>query len=142
MTEQRPYQLERRSREQQFIRTGTEILAVGFGGLNWLATQYAAAMMRHAPYLSGRIIAHVYQPFAWFWWQHRWANNALRIGNHIVLLAPMWRFCEHLVLYPMLVLGAIGSVCALFLMSPRQAADLHGSASWATTPEIQKAGLL
>jgi hypothetical protein len=98
--------------------------------------------MGYPPFLDGRIIAHIYQPLGWLWWEHKWPENGLRIGNRIVWLAPIWRSCERLVIYPMLVLGGVAALCALFLMKPRQAADLHGSATWADAAEIEKAGLL
>lgn len=141
MTEQAPYR-QRGQDGRKCLRIASEVLFVAMIALNWLATQYAATTMLYAPFLNGRIVAHVYQPFAWFWWQHYWPNNGLRIGNHIIWLAPMWRFCEHLAMYPMLALGGIALVTAVVLMQPHQAADLHGSASWASTEEIEQAGLL
>lgn len=97
--------------------------------------------MHYPPFLSGRLAAHIYQPFAWWWWQHRWPHSALQIGNHVIFLAPMWRVCEHLVIYPMLVLGGIAALCSLVVIKPHAAADLHGSATWASSREITKAGL-
>lgn len=142
MTEQAPHRLERQSANRKFIRLASEVLALWFVAVNWLVTQRAAAVLRYTPFLSGRVIGHLYQPFGWYWWQHKWPDNAIRIGNRIILLAPMWRSCEHLVIYSMAVLGALTGVCALFLMGPRQAADLHGSATWADESEIRKANLL
>jgi type IV secretory pathway TraG/TraD family ATPase VirD4 len=142
MTEQAPYRLERQSANHKFIRLASEVLAVWFVVVNWAATQWTAAVLRYAPFLSGRLIGHLYQPFGWYWWQHRWADNAVRIGNRIILLGPMWRSCERLVIYSILVVGLLMAVCALFVMSPRQAADLHGSASWASESEIREANLL
>jgi hypothetical protein len=140
--EQTPYRQRRQSPERNFLRATSKLAVLGFVAFNWLATQRAAAVMDYAPFLGGRLIAHIYQPFAWLWWQHRWSNNALRLGTHIVFLAPVWRSCEHVVIYPMLVLSGIAGLCAFFLMTPQQAADLHGSAAWANNQEIIKAGLL
>jgi len=141
MTEQAPYRLHGSSVDRQFTRVTSVALAFGLVGLNWLATQRAAAAMGYAPFLTGRLIAHIYQPLAWWWWQHRWPQSAVRIGNHIVFLAPIWRVCDHEVIYPMLILGAMAGLWGLFLMKPRHA-DLHGSASWADAAEMKRAGLL
>ena len=141
MTEQAPYRLHGSSVDRQFTQVTSVALALGWVGLNWLATQRAAAAMGYAPFLTGRLIAHIYQPLAWWRWQHRWPQSAVRIGNHIVFLAPIWRVCDHEVIYPMLILGAMAGLWGLFLMKPRYA-DLHGSASWADAAEMKRAGLL
>jgi hypothetical protein len=142
MTEQAPHRLQAQSSvDRDFIRVATVALAAGLLALNWLATQRAAATMRYAAFLNGRIAAHIYQPFAWWWWQHRWPQGALRVGNRILFLAPIWRACDHEVIYPMLILGAIAALCGVFLMKPRRA-DLHGSATWADAAEMKRAGLL
>jgi hypothetical protein len=141
MTEQAPHRLQAQSVDRDFIRVASVALAAGLVTLNWLATQRAAATMCYAAFLNGRIAAHIYQPFAWWWWQHRWPQSALRIGNRILFLAPIWRACDHEVIYPMLILGAMAGLCGLFLMKPRHA-DLHGSASWADAAEMKRAGLL
>jgi hypothetical protein len=141
MTEQAPHRLQAQSVDRDFLRVASVALAAGLVTLNWLATQRAAATMRYAAFLNGRIAAHIYQPFAWWWWQHRWPQSALRIGNRILFLAPIWRACDHEVIYPTLILGAIAALCSVFLMKPRRA-DLHGSATWADAAEMKRAGLL
>ena len=141
MTEQAPHRLQAQSVERDFIRVASVALASGLITLNWLATQRVAATMRYAAFLNGRIAAHIYQPFAWWWWQHRWPQSAVRVGNRILFLAPIWRVCDHEVIYPMLILGAMAGLWGLFLMKPRHA-DLHGSASWADAAEMKRAGLL
>ena len=141
MTEQAPHRLQGQSIGRDFIRVTSVALALGLLGLNWLATQRAVATMRYAAFLNGRVVAHIYQPFAWWWWQHRWPQGALGVGNRVLFLAPLWRTCDNEVIYPMLILGAIAGLCGLFLMKPRQA-DLHGSATWADAAEMKRAGLL
>jgi hypothetical protein len=141
MREQAPHRLQAQSVDRDLIRVASVALAAGLLALNWLATQRAAATMRYAAFLNGRIAAHIYQPFAWWWWWHRWPQSALRIGNRILFLAPIWRACDHEVIYPMLILGAIAALCGVFLMKPRQA-DLHGSATWADAADMKRAGLL
>jgi hypothetical protein len=116
-------------------------LAAALVALNWLATQRAAVALQYAAFLNGRIAAHLYQPFAWWCWQHSWPQGALRIGNRILFLAPLWSTCDHEVIYPMLILGAIAGLCGVVLMKPRRA-DLHGSATWADAAEMKRAGLL
>src|SRR5690349_3962446 len=116
MIERAPHRLERQSTGRKFIRLASEVLALAFVATNWIATQYAAAVMRYVPFLSGHLIGHLYQPFGWYWWEHLWPRNGLRIGNRILFLAPVWRNCEHLVLYPLLTLGGITALCALFLL--------------------------
>jgi hypothetical protein len=142
MTESTPYRQQSDSRGHKFLRIGSEVTAAGLVAVNWFATQLAARTMYYPVFLDGRIVAHIYQPFAWFWWQHRWPQNALRIGNRLVYLAPLWRTCEHTVLCSMLVLGGVGALCSLFLVPRRRTADLHGSAAWAGTTEIVEAKLL
>jgi hypothetical protein len=142
MIEQTPYRQQRETKGRKFLRIESEVLTVGLMVFNWFATQWAARVMYYPVFLDGRIVAHVYQPFAWFWWQHRWPHNTLRIGNRLVYLAPIWRTCEHTVIYPMLLVGGIAALCSLFLVQQRQPADLHGSATWASAAEIIEAGLL
>jgi hypothetical protein len=142
MTESTPYRQQRETKDRRFLRIGSEVLGVGLVVFNCFATQYAAAEMHYASFLSGRMIAHLYQPFAWWWWQHYWPHNALRIGNRVIFLAPMWKVCEHLVIYPLLVLGVVGGLIGVLLNQRQAPADLHGSASWADAAEIKKASLL
>jgi hypothetical protein len=141
MTEQAPYRLNGRSSQQLFLRRASEGLVLGLVAINSLATQCAASALHYPPFLTGRIAGHLYQPFAWAWWQYRWPHSALQVGTRVVLLGPLWTACEHLVLYALLGLGALAGIASLFFMQPRAAADLHGSATWADAKEITKAGL-
>jgi len=142
MNEQAPYRLQREPAARKFMRLASEALALGLVGFNWLATQRAAAALHYPRFLNGRLAAHVYQPFAWWWWQHRWPQSALQIGQHVILLAPMWRACERQVIYPMLALGLAAGLYGEALMTHRPLADLHGSATWADLAEMKRAGLL
>ncbi len=142
MTEQAPYRLQRKPAGRKFMCLASEALAVCLVGFNWLATQRAAAALHYPGSLNGRMAAHIYQPFAWWWWQYRWPQSALQIGRHVILLAPMWRACEHQVIYPMLALGLAAGLCGAALMTRRPPADLHGSATWADKAEMKRAGLL
>jgi type IV secretory pathway TraG/TraD family ATPase VirD4 len=142
MTEQTPYRQQRVSANSAHLRIGCIILAAGLVAFNWLATQWAAAVMRYPEFLNGRIVGLMYQPFAWYWWQHRWPHNVVQIGHRMILLSRVWTICERLVLFPLLALAGVGALYALIVMQPQQKADLHGSATWATTQEVEKAGLL
>ena len=142
MTEQTPYRLQRRTSLRNFVRWASEALGICFVGFNWLVTQHAAAAMHYPAFLNGRIVGHLYQPLAWWWWQSHWPYSALRIGHRIILLQPMWRACERQVVFPMVALGAIAALYAALLAKQRTPADLHGSATWASAQEIKRAGLL
>src|SRR5262249_29610533 len=136
MTEQAPHRLQAQSVDRDFIRVASVTLAASLVTLNWRATQRAAAARRHAGFLNARIASHSHQQCGWWWWQHSWPQGALRIGNRILFLAPIWRACDHEVIYPMLILGAIAGLSGVFLMKPRRA-DLHGSATWADAVEMK-----
>jgi hypothetical protein len=106
-------------------------------GLNWIATERAAAVMHYAPFLSGRLVAHVYQPFAWWSWEARWPHAALQVGRSIIPLQPIWHTCEYGVLGPLLVMGGIAVFISGILTKWRRTSDLHGTAGWARKSEIR-----
>jgi type IV secretion system protein VirD4 len=111
-------------------------------------------MLSFAPQLNGRIItlaaprglgrplAHIYQPFAWWWWQARYPHAVVQIGRSVIALQPLWRWCENVVLYPLAGLGVVLGLISAVLVKWRGTADLYGSASWACRPDIKRAGLL
>jgi hypothetical protein len=142
MIERAPHRLEQGFTSRRLLRLGTKILAGGFIATNCLATQRAAAGMHYPAWLSGRLIGRVYQPFAWWGWMRSWPDGGVRIGSRIVALAPLWRSCEHLAVYPVLGFGILGALIAVLLNRRQAPADLHGSACWADTTEIKKAELL
>lgn len=143
MTEQTPYRLRHDSAGRSFLRYGSIGLAIAAVALNWWATQIVAAHLSFAPYLNGRIVGHLYQPFAWWWWQHRWPSGfVVPVGHFGVPIEATWKGCEHLVIYPLLALGVVGGLIGVLLNEQQAPPDLHGSASWADAAEIKKAGLL
>jgi hypothetical protein len=143
MTEQTPYRLRRDTAGRRFLRYGSIALAISAVTLNWWVTQSVAAGFGFAPYLSGRMVGHLYQPFAWWWWQHRWPSGFMvPVGDFGVPIEMIWKRCEHLVIYPLFALGVVGGLIGVLLNHKQTPADLHGSASWADAAEIKKAGLL
>ena len=120
--------------------------ATGFGilllvGFNWLATQYIASRFRYQPGLGAAIIrigrTPVYQPFAWCIWGFR---NCTSRDDRI--RKPLFEG-------EMIVLGgSVLSLVAFFFAANRRARqlsenaeDLHGSARWATSDDVQSTGL-
>ena len=137
MIEQAPHRIQRESSQRKFWRLATDGLVVIEVALNWLATQLAAKVMHYPAALMGGIIGRVYQPLAWWWWRYHWPEGAVHIGQHVILMQPLWRICEGLIIYPVLVLGVIAGLIALLLTQPQQE-DLHGSAQWADANEIKR----
>jgi hypothetical protein len=143
MTKQNPHRVERNSSVQKFLRYGSIVLAIAAVTLNWWATQRVAALLGFPLNLNGRIVGHLYQPFAWFWWQHRWPNGFMvPIGDFGIPIETIWKSCERVVIYPLLAVGVTGGLIGVLLSQKEARADLHGSATWADTAEIKKAGLL
>src|SRR5262245_7909549 len=143
MTEQTPYRLRRDTAGRSFLRYGSLALAICAVALNWWATQRAAAILGFPSNLNGRMVGHAYQPFAWWWWQHRWPSGfVVPVGDSGVPSESIWKACERVVIYPLLILGVIGGLIGAVLNRQQPPADLHGSASWANTSEIEKAELL
>jgi hypothetical protein len=141
MTEQAPHRLQRDTTGRRFLRYGSIGLVIAAVALNWWATQRAAVLIGFPP--TGRIVGHLYQPFTWWWWQHRWPSGFMvPVGNFGVPIEAIWKACEHVVIYPLLVLGVVGGIIGVLLNHQQPAADLHGSATWANVTEITKAKLL
>lgn len=142
MTEQNPHRRQDTG-AQKFLRYGSITLAVSAVALNWFATQRIAALIGYPVNLNGHIVGHLYQPFAWWWWAHRWPTGfVVPVGDFRVPIETIWKSCEHLVIYPLLAFGAIGGLIGALLNKKEAPADLHGSATWADTTEIKKAELL
>lgn len=143
MTEQTPYRLRCDTPGRRFLQYGSIGLAVWFVALNWWTTQSVAFQIGFPANLNGHIVGHLYQPFAWWVWAHRWPTGFLvPVGDFGVPIERIWKACERFVIYPSLVLGIIGGAIAALLNWQEPPADLHGSASWANTDDIQKAELL
>jgi hypothetical protein len=77
----------------RFIGWAVAALAVGMVAVNWFITQHTAVAFGYPGFLSeGRLAPHLFQPFAWWWWQARWPRAAVRpIGQkYLFQLGPMW----------------------------------------------------
>jgi hypothetical protein len=142
MIEQAPHRMERESPHKRFLRIGIDALVVLLVALNWIATQLVALALHYPSFFMGHLFWHVYQPFAWWWWQYHWPHAAVRIGQHIIPLEKAWTLCHHIVFYPAIALVVIGGILSGLLMKWRGPADLHGSASWGDGADARKAGLL
>jgi hypothetical protein len=142
MIEQAPHRMQRETPHKRFLRLAIDALVVLLALLNWIATQLVAAALHYPPFLMGRIIGHVYQPFAWWVWQYHWPHSAVRVGHDIISLERAWSLCQHIVFYPVIGFVIIGGLISGTLLKWRGPADLHGSASFGKTADLKKAGLI
>lgn len=141
MIEQTPHRLHCDTPGGRFLRWGSIALVISAVALNWWATQRSALLIGFPP--NGRIVGHFYQPFAWWWWAHRWPTGFLvPVGDFGVPIERIWKACEHVVFYPLIVLGVLGGLLGALISRQEAPADLHGSATWASAADIQKAELL
>lgn len=143
MAEQRPYRVPGFSadaRLAQAKRLAVLSLAGAFIAINWVTTQYAASVLRHASWLGPPFLhlvgGTVYEPWSWIVWWTRW--------YWAPQLEPLWRQCAREALYPMAVVTAVA--CAAIAMVRQgwfaNVSDLHGSARWATTKDLIAARLI
>jgi hypothetical protein len=137
-----PHRMQSETPGRKFLRLGIDALVIVLVAVNWLATQLIAAGLHYPPFFMGRIVGHVYQPFAWWWWQYHWPHEAIRIGRQIIPLDRAWQAGDHIVFYPVIALVVGGAVISGLLHKTRGPADLHGSAEWGNELEARKAKLL
>jgi type IV secretion system protein VirD4 len=143
MAEQRPYRVRGFSANRRLLQAKLLVLlalAAAFVAINWVTTQHAAKLLRHAPWL-GPPLLHlsdkvIYAPWSWMVWWVRW--------YWAPELAPLWQQCTHEALYPMATLTAIG--CAAIAIVRQgwfaDVSDLHGSAHWGTLRNLRAARLI
>ena len=143
MAEQRPYRVPGFSADARLARAkrlAMLSLAGAFIAINWVTTQHAANVLRHASWL-GRPLFHlrseaVYAPWSWIVWWTRW--------YWAPQLEPLWEQCAREALYPMAIVTAVS--CAAIAMVRHgwfaNVSDLHGSARWATTRDLRAARLI
>ena len=119
---------------------GTAI-ALAFVATNSVATQHAAAALAHSTYLGSEFIrlpriGRLYLPWEWLVWAARW--------HSIPQLWPIWVTCLRTAVYPMALIApaAIGVIAIMRGDVFGRRADLHGSARWATSRDLRRAGLL
>jgi hypothetical protein len=140
--EHAPHRMGREAPYRRFVRIWIDTTVAALILLNWLATQLIAAAFFYPRFFMGRLVWHLYQPFAWWWWQYHWPHASVRIGHTSVPLAAAWSLCNHLVFYPLIVLAVIGGIISGWLLKRRGPADVHGSASFGQAEELRKAELI
>ena len=130
MAEQRPYRIPGFSADARLVRAKRRAvlsLVGAFIAINWVTTQHAASVLRHASWL-GQPLFHlrsgaVYAPWSWIVWWTRW--------YWAPQLEPLWKECAREALYPMAVVTAV--CCAAIAMVRHgwfaNVSDLHGSAA-------------
>ena len=143
MAEQRPYRAPggAASRLLQVKKYAAATLGLSFIIVNWMTTQHAALLMGDSPRLGPGLfslpwLGGIYAPWKWMEWAWRWRS--------IDRMQPLWILSVHEVLYPMAPLTAI-AVAAIAVMRQgwfASRADLHGSARWATSQDVKRAGFL
>ena len=119
--------------------------AIGFALLvafNFLATQFIAAQFRYQPALGSPLLrtrsAAIYQPFAWCIWGYR---NCTSRDQRV--RKPL--FEGEMIVLGGCVLSMIGFFAAANRRAQRlseNAEDLHGSARWARSDDIEATGLI
>jgi type IV secretion system protein VirD4 len=143
MAEQRPYRVSGFSVDARLAhakRVAVFSLGGGFLAINWVTTQHAASVLRHAPWLGRPLFLlsrePVYAPWSWIVWWTRW--------YWAPQLEPLWAQCAREALYPMAVVTAVA--CTAIAMVRHgwfaNVSDLHGSARWAATSDLKAAGLV
>jgi type IV secretion system protein VirD4 len=143
VAEQRPYRPPYTSlADLRRIKTlAGSAIALAFLTANWVATQHAAAALGHSPYLGSAFIriprlGRLYVPWDWIIWAATW--------HSIPQLWPIWVSCLRTAVYPMALIAPVG--IAVIAVARGDAfgrrADLHGSARWAISRDLRRAGLL
>jgi type IV secretion system protein VirD4 len=112
---------------------GWAFLAVAIVGINSALTQTLAHRFGYHPALGQPLWGHWYNPFAWNVWQFQYYNQAKNWFNQADIASMS--------AYVLILLAA-----ALYQgFAHRRAQNhpgLHGTAHWATLPEIRQTGLL
>ncbi|MGA9764855.1 MAG: conjugal transfer protein TraG, partial [Rhodomicrobium sp.] len=111
-------------------RTLLILLPLGLLALNAAATQYIAAKFAYHPALGAPLLGHFYLPWEWLVWQQKYASYA-----------------PHLFRTSAAALAAALSLSLLALLamngrSAKRHEGIHGTAHWASRPEIEATGLL
>jgi hypothetical protein len=142
MIERAPHRMQRETPQKRFLRLGIDALVVALVLLNWIATQLIAGALHYPPFFMGRIVGHIYQPFAWWWWQYHWPHNSVQIGHSIIPLPRAWSLCDRIVFYPAIAIVIVGGLISGLLLKSRGSADVHGSAEWGDGAAAREADLL
>lgn len=143
MAEHRPYRSPKTSSgELQRVKFLVAIaIALAFLATNVVATQHAAAALGYSPFLGFRFIrcpriGRVYLPWEWLVWATTW--------HSIPQLWPIWAACLRTAVYPMVLIAPAGVIAVALARGDAFGvrADLHGSARWSRSRDLQTAGLL
>jgi type IV secretion system protein VirD4 len=116
-------------------------IALAFVATNFVATQHAAAVFGYSPFLGSKfvslpLVVRLYLPWEWLVWAATWHSTPQ--------LWPVWETCLRTAVYPMALIAPIGIAAVAFTRGDAfgRRADLHGSARWATSRDLRRAGLL
>jgi type IV secretion system protein VirD4 len=105
-------------------------LILGLLLANAAATQYAAASLAYHPALGSPIAGHIYAPWEWLVWQHKFASHAPHVFRTVTAAIALVLAC---------------GLFALLASNGRNAQrheGIHGTAHWASREEIEATGLL
>jgi type IV secretion system protein VirD4 len=112
---------------------GLFYLAIAVVLVNAAITHYLAFFFHYQAALGKPIFSHVYNPFAWLYWQWKFYNQARMTFN--------WAYLASILAYG----AAFLSYSLILGLNTRRAfkhEGLHGTAHWAEEHEIHKTGLL
>jgi type IV secretion system protein VirD4 len=127
-----------RALRQRNIALGVLVIALTC----WICTQYVASQLSYAPVLGNPLLQigqwKLYAPIDWLAWYHRWhagatpaVQSVFRVAVRIALIGGV----------------ASGAFIVYLGRSTRDqlwgdSESLHGSAHWASPPEVERTGLL
>ena len=106
------------------------ILTIGLVLANAAATQYVAASLAYHPALGSPLAGHIYAPWEWLVWQHKFASHAPHVFRAVTAA---------------IALALAFGLFALLALNGRNAErheGIHGTAHWASREEIEATSLL
>ncbi len=106
-------------------------------GALWLATEYIASRFNFQRALGAPLFAHVYSPFDALTWETHFRSVADPRVHAI--LAQFWLIAGGGIVLSLALAILIGT---RFASRTQRGTDAHGSAHWATRPEIEATGLI
>nr|WP_251134142.1 type IV secretory system conjugative DNA transfer family protein [Rhodomicrobium sp. Az07] len=103
---------------------------IGLVVLNSAATQYVASRFAYHPALGAPLIGHLYPPWEWLIWQHKFGGQAHSVFRTVSAGMALALSC-----------GLFG-LLALSGRNAERHEGIHGTAHWASRTEIEATGLL
>jgi type IV secretion system protein VirD4 len=103
---------------------------IGLVVLNSAATQYIASRFAYHPALGAPLIGHLYPPWEWLIWQHKFGGQAHSVFRTVSAGMALALSC-----------GLFG-LLALSGPNAERHEGIHGTAHWASQAEIEATGLL